>query len=139
MVNNLETVETNVKDHFHTDAKIDHSHLKLFHVFSNINLNGKISTPTTSSNLNVGKYQTQFLKCYFLILTCSWKRLSSKKDFLDTYLKFLNLFDTSHVGHNFPCNKLHVGCWDVRWMPQIFKKEKKLKNTNGILKNTFRL
>ena len=51
--NNLETVETNVKDHFPTEAKIDHSHFKLFHVFSNINVNGKISTPTTSSNLNV--------------------------------------------------------------------------------------
>ena len=87
MVNNLETVETNVKDLFHTDSKIDHSHLKLFHVFSNINLNGKISTPTTSSNLNVGKYQTQFLKCCFLILTCSWKRLSSKKDFFGYIFK----------------------------------------------------
>ena len=51
--NKLETVETNVKDHFPTVAKINHSHLKLFHVFSNINVNGKISTPTTSSNLNV--------------------------------------------------------------------------------------
>ena len=46
-------VETNVKDHFHTEAKIDHSHLKLFHVFSNINFNRKISTPTTFSKLNV--------------------------------------------------------------------------------------
>ena len=51
--NDLETVETNVKDHFPIKAKIDYSHLKLFHVFSNINVNGKISTPTTSSNLNV--------------------------------------------------------------------------------------
>ena len=51
--NNSETVETNVKDHFPTEAKIDHLHLKLFIVFSNINVNGKISTTIASSNLNV--------------------------------------------------------------------------------------
>ena len=34
IANNLETVEIDVKDHFYTKAKIDHSHLKLFHVFS---------------------------------------------------------------------------------------------------------
>ena len=34
IASNLETVEINVKNHFYTKAKIDHSHLKLFHVFS---------------------------------------------------------------------------------------------------------
>ena len=50
--------------------------------------------------------------------------------FLGHILKLLNLFDTSQVGHNFPCNiisKLHVGWQDVIWTPNYQKKQKTKK------------
>ena len=64
--------------------------------------------------------------------TCNvyWSRLSSWLSLLDIYLKFLNLFDTSRVGYNFPCNvliKLDVVC-------EILDERPKLSKKYGILK-----
>ena len=64
------------------------------------------------------------VKNIFIIADAS-NRTKYKK--LDKYLKFLNLFDNSQVGHNFPCNiliKLHVGCEMLDERPKLSKKKK---------------